>query len=119
MTDEQVQGLIDSLNEAKIALHEAQIEQLEAKEEVYNRQYDAVVTQIEMYKEEIQRAMEEIEETYDDELNKLQEQNEERERAIQLEDLLAAKRRANQEKERVYREGKIKTCALYKDSYIG
>lgn len=105
MTDEQVQNLIDSLNDAKIALHEAQIEQLEAKEEVYNRQYDAVVTQIEMYKEEIQRAMEEIEATYEDELNKLQEQNEERERAIQLEDLLAAKRRANQEKERVYREG--------------
>ena len=45
--------------------------------------------------------MDEIEKAYEDELKPLEQINEELERQAKLEDLLAAKKRAAQEKERV------------------
>ena len=49
--------------------------------------------------------MDEIEKAYEDELKPLEQINEELERQAKLEDLLAAKKRAAQEKERVFRQG--------------
>lgn len=117
LTDEQVQNLVDQLNDVTVALHEAQMQMLEDQKNYKESQYNALVSKVQEYITELEDAMDEIEKAYEDELKPLEQANEERERAIKLEELLAAKKRAAQEKERVYREGKLN--ALIKDSYIG
>lgn len=105
LTDEQIKDLVDGLNEATVALHEAEINALEDKTELQEKQYDAIVYRINLYKEELQDAIDAIEDAYEDEIKPLEDANKERERAIELENLLLAKKNANKEKERVYREG--------------
>lgn len=105
LTDEQIKDLVDGLNEATIALHEAKINALEDKTELQEKQYDAIVYRINLYKDELQDAIDAIEQAYEDEIAPLQKANEERSRAIELENLLLAKKNANKEKERVYRQG--------------
>lgn len=105
LTDEQIKDLVDGLNEATIALHEAKINALEDKTELQEKQYDAIVYRINLYKDELQDAIDAIEQAYEDEIKPLEDANKERERAIELESLLLAKKNANKEKERVYRQG--------------
>lgn len=105
LTDEQIKDLVDGLNEATVALHEAKINALEDKTELQEKQYDAIVYRINLYKEELQDAIDAIEQAYEDEIKPLEDANKERERAIELENLLLAKKNANKEKERVYRQG--------------
>lgn len=105
LTDEQIKDLVDGLNEATIALHEAKINALEDKTELQEKQYDAIVYRINLYKDELQDAIDAIEQAYEDEIKPLEDANKERERAIELENLLLAKKNANKEKERVYRQG--------------
>ena len=104
LTDEQIKDLVDGLNEATVALHEAKINALEDKTELQEKQYDAIVYRINLYKDELQDAIDAIEKAYEDEIAPLQKANEERSRAIELENLLLAKKNANKEKERVYRQ---------------
>lgn len=101
LTDEQIKDLVDGLNEATVALHEAKINALEDKTELQEKQYDAIVYRINLYKDELQDAIDAIEKAYEDEIAPLQKANEERSRAIELENLLLAKKNANKEKERV------------------
>ena len=101
LTDEQIKDLVDGLNEATVALHEAKINALEDKTELQEKQYDAIVYRINLYKDELQDAIDAIEQAYEDEIAPLQKANEERSRAIELENLLLAKKNANKEKERV------------------
>lgn len=105
LTDEQIKDLVDGLNEATVALHEAKINALEDKTELQEKQYDAIVYRINLYKEELQDAIDAIEQAYEDEIKPLEDANKERERAIELENLLLAKKNQEREKERVYREG--------------
>lgn len=105
LTDEQIKDLVDGLNEATVALHEAKINALEDKTELQEKQYDAIVYRINLYKDELQDAIDAIEQAYEDEIKPLEDANKERERAIELENLLLAKKNANKEKERVYRQG--------------
>ncbi len=105
LNDDQINELVDGLNEAVISLHEAKINRGESIKELQEKQYSAAIAQIDIYKQEIQDAIDAIEYAYDKEYNKIKENNVERERAIKLEDLLAAKKKAAQEKERVYVEG--------------
>ena len=105
MTDEQIQDLVDQLNEVVVALHEAQIEMRENIRDFQDTQYDAIVSKVEEMKQELQDEIDALEDEYDDLIKPLQEANDERERAIELEDLLRAKQDAYKEKERVYREG--------------
>ena len=105
LTDEQIKDLVDGLNEATIALHEAKINALEDKTELQEKQYDAIVYRINLYKDELQDAIDAIEQAYEDEIKPLEDANKERERAIELENLLLAKKNQEREKERVYREG--------------
>lgn len=104
LTDEQIKDLVDGLNEATVALHEAKINALEDKTELQEKQYDAIVYRINLYKDELQDAIDAIEKAYEDEIAPLQKANEERSRAIELENLLLAKKNTNKEKERVYRQ---------------
>lgn len=106
LTDEQVQNLVDQLNDVTVALHEAQMQMLEDQKNYKESQYNALVSKVQEYITELEDAMDEIEKAYEDELKPLEQANEERERAIKLEELLAAKKRAAQEREKVYREGK-------------
>ena len=101
LTDEQIKDLVDGLNEATVALHEAKINALEDKTELQEKQYDAIVYRINLYKDELQDAIDAIEKAYEDEINPLERANQERERALELENLLLAKKNANKEKERV------------------
>ena len=101
LNDDQINELVNGLNEAVISLHEAKINRGESIKELQEKQYSAAIAQIDIYKQEIQDAIDAIETAYDKEYNKIKENNTERERAIKLEDLLAAKKKAAQEKERV------------------
>ena len=105
LNDDQINELVDGLNEAVISLHEAKINRGESIKELQEKQYSAAIAQIDIYKQEIQDAIDAIEYAYDKEYQRIKENNTERERAIKLEDLLAAKKKAAQEKEKVYREG--------------
>ena len=87
MTDEQIQNIVDSLNEATLNLKQAQIDNLKDQTDLQSKQYDA------------------IEKAYEDEIKPIQDINDELERQGKLEDLLAAKKAAQREKERVFREG--------------
>lgn len=101
LTDEQVQDLVNQLNDITVALHEAQIQLLEDQKAYKESQYNALVSKVQEYITELEDAMDEIEKAYEDELKPLEQINEELERQAKLEDLLAAKKRAAQEKERV------------------
>ncbi len=119
LTDDQIKDLVDGLNEATVALHEAKINALEDKTELQEKQYDAIVYRINLYKDELQDAIDAIEKAYEDEIKPLEDANKERERAIELENLLLAKKNQEREKERVYRKriGWVK-CTPMMD-YIG
>ena len=105
MTDEQIQNIVDSLNEATLNLKQAQIDNLKDQTDLQSKQYDAIVYRINLWKDEIQDAIDAIEKAYEDEIKPIQDINDELERQGKLEDLLAAKKAAQREKERVFREG--------------
>ena len=119
LTDDQIKDLVDGLNEATVALHEAKINALEDKTELQEKQYDAIVYRINLYKDELQDAIDAIEKAYEDEIAPLERANQERERAIELENLLLAKKNQEREKERVYRKriGWVKCTPMV--DYIG
>ena len=111
MTDEQIQNIVNSLNEATLNLKEAQIDNLKDQTDLQSKQYDAIVYRINLWKDEIQDAIDAIEKAYEDEIKPIQDINDELERQGKLEDLLAAKKAAAKEKERVFREGE-RQCPL-------
>lgn len=114
-TDAQRIEAMEKINELTLAMHQEEVNKRKAMDEMYNSQYDAIVYRINLWKDEIQDAMDKINQEYDDMLGKLQDANDERDRAIELEDLLLAKQNASKEKERVYREG----IHMPLNSYIG
>lgn len=112
MTDEQIQNIVDSLNEATLNLKQAQIDNLKDQTDLQSKQYDAIVYRINLWKDEIQDAIDAIEDAYEDEIKPIQDVSDELERQAKLEDLLAAKKAAAKQKERVALN------ALYKNGYI-
>jgi len=104
MTDEQIQNIVDSLNEATISLKEAQIDNLKDQTDLQSKQYDAIVYRINLWKDEIQDAIDAIEKAYEDEIKPIEDINDALERQGKLEDLLAAKKAREKEKERVFRQ---------------
>ena len=104
-TDDQIKELVNGLNEATISIQEAKIAQQEDIIDLQEKQYEAIVYRINLYKDELQKSIQDIEDAYEAEVKPLEDINDELERQIQLEDLLAAKKNAAKEKERVYREG--------------
>lgn len=112
MTDEQIQNIVDSLNEATLNLKQAQIDNLKDQTDLQSKQYDAIVYRINLWKDEIQDAIDAIEKAYEDEIKPIQDVSDELERQAKLEDLLAAKKAAAKQKERVALN------ALYKNGYI-
>ncbi len=104
MTDEQIQNIVDSLNEATLNLKEAQIDNLKDQTDLQSKQYDAIVYRINLWKDEIQDAIDVIEKAYEDEIKPIEDINDALERQGKLEDLLAAKKAREKEKERVFRQ---------------
>lgn len=104
MTDEQIQNIVDSLNEATLNLKEAQIDNLKDQTDLQSKQYDAIVYRINLWKDEIQDAIDAIEDAYEDEIKPIEDINDALERQGKLEDLLAAKKAREKEKERVFRQ---------------
>ena len=107
MTDEQVQDLVNQLNDVTVALHEAQISLREEIQQYQENQFSALEWKVQQIIGELEDEMDKIDEAYEPILEDLENANKERERAIELEDLLANKLNKEKEKERVYREGKI------------
>lgn len=104
-TDGQIKELVNGLNDTVVSIQEAKIAKQEELIALQEKQYDAIVYRINLYKDELQKDIDDIEEAYEKEIKPLEDINDELERQIQLEDLLAAKKNAAKEKERVYREG--------------
>lgn len=107
MTDEQVQDLVNQLNDVTVALHEAQINLREEIQQYQENQFSALEWKVQQIIGELEDEMDKIDDAYEPILEDLENANKERERAIELEDLLANKLNKEKEKERVYREGKI------------
>ena len=80
MTDEQIQNIVDSLNEATLNLKEAQIDNLKDQTDLQSKQYDAIVYRINLWKDEIQDAIDAIEKAYEDEIKPIQDVSDELER---------------------------------------
>ena len=80
MTDEQIQNIVDSLNEATLNLKQAQIDNLKDQTDLQSKQYDAIVYRINLWKDEIQDAIDAIEKAYEDEIKPIQDVSDELER---------------------------------------
>ena len=107
LTDEQIQDLVNQLNDVTVALHEAQISLREEIQQYQESQFSALEWKVQQIIGELEDEMDKIDEAYEPILEDLENANKERERAIELEDLLANKLNATKEKERVYRQGRI------------
>lgn len=108
LTDEQIQNLVDQINDINVKLHENQITVAEEIKNKQEEQFEAIKSKVEEYKDAIQDQIDALEEAYQNEVKPLQEANDERERALTLEEKLLAIKRKEQERERVYRQGKRK-----------
>ena len=106
LTDEQIQELVDQLNDASTALMEAQINMREEIQSYQESQFSAVEWAVENIIDDLQDEIDKLDDAYEPILKDLEDANDERERAVELEDLLQQKLNASKEKERVYREGK-------------
>ena len=95
---------MDQLNEATIAIHEANIQMAEDIKAYQESVFDAVVWKVQQYIDEIEDAKDEINDYYDDLLDDLEDEADARDRnaeLIELENNLLTAR----EGARVYREG--------------
>ena len=101
LTDEQIQDLVDQLNDASTALMEAQIDMREQIQEYQESQFSAVEWAVENIIDDLQDEIDKLDDAYEPILKDLEDANDERERAVELEDLLQQKLNASKEKERV------------------
>ena len=101
LTDEQIQELVDQLNDASTALMEAQINMREEIQSYQESQFSAVEWFVEGIIDDLNDEIEKLDDAYEPILEDLENANDERERAIELEDLLQQKLNTSKEKERV------------------
>ena len=101
LTDEQIQELVDQLNDATTALMEAQISMREEIQTYQESQFSAVEWFVEGIIDDLNNEIEKLDDAYNPILEDLEDANDERERAIELEDLLQQKLNTTKEKERV------------------
>ena len=85
---------------------EAQINMREEIQSYQESQFSAVEWAVENIIDDLQDEIDKLDDAYEPILKDLEDANDERERAVELEDLLQQKLNASKEKERVYREGK-------------
>ena len=101
MTDDQVRDLVNQINEVTQALYDAQVQMHQDIQDYQENVYDAIVNTVTRYKEEIEEARDDLMDSYDEEIDKLNDINDERQDAIDLEEVLQNLEDARNEKQRV------------------
>ena len=107
MTDDQIKDLVDQLNDATEAIYEAQIQKREDTKARQESIYSALVNQVQRYIDEIEDAKDAVEEAYKEPIQGMEDYNKALERTNKLLELQKNLQTATQEKQRVYREGKV------------
>lgn len=105
MTDEQIQEWVNKYNEAIQALKQAQEDALQDTIDYQDNQFNALVDWIEEQKENIEDLKDEVQDYYDDLIDDLEKENDARDRTNELIELQQNLLNAQNEKQRVYREG--------------
>lgn len=109
LTDKQIEDIVDKANSAIKTIHENAIQRLEDIKQYQESTYNALVNEVNRYIKQLQKQKEIVEDAYDTELDKLQDKEDAIERTNKLLELQNNLQNAQQEKQRVYREGK-KNC---------
>ena len=106
LTDKQIEDVVDKANNAIKAIHDNAIQRLEDIKQYQDATYNALVNEVNRYIKQLQKQKEIVEDAYDTELDKLQDKEDAIERTNKLLELQNNLQNAQQEKQRVYREGK-------------
>ena len=84
---------------------DSRLEELQAKQSFYNEQYSAMTFMVNEYTTALSEEKERVSDYYDEEIRKLQQVNDSKERSIKLTELQNNLENAQKEKKRVYRAG--------------
>ena len=84
---------------------DSSLEELQAKQSFYNEQYGAMTFMVNEYTDALNEEKERVSDYYDEEIRKLQQVNDSKERSIKLTELQNNLDNAKKEKKRVYRAG--------------
>lgn len=105
LTDEQIQEVVDKWNEALKTIHDNAIARLNDIKDYQEATYSALVNEVQRYIKQIEKQKEIVEDAYDTELKKLQDKEDAIERTNKLLSLQNNLQNAQQERQRVFREG--------------
>ena len=105
LTDEQIQEAVDKWNDAIKQIHENAIARLNDIKDYQESTYSALVNEVNRYIKQIEKQKEIVEDAYDKELEKLQDKEDAIERTNKLLELQNNLQNAQNERQRVYREG--------------
>ena len=117
LTDAQIEELVAKYNDAMKQIRDNEVQLREDIKDYQESVYSALVNEVGRYKDQLEKQKELVSKYYDEELEKLQDKEQSIARTNNLIELQNRLLSAQQEKERVYREGK--KSALYKENYIG
>ena len=93
------------LAEIEKQIIDSKLEELQAKQSFYNEQYNAMTFMVNEYTQALTEEKERVSDYYDEEIRKLQQVNDSKERSIKLTELQNNLENAQKEKKRVYRTG--------------
>lgn len=113
LTDEQVQELVDKYNEAAVEVHQAMIDQMQDTVDYQDALYNAVVDEVNDIIFNLEKQKELTEEMYDDEIESLQKKEDSITRSNELLEKQKALQDALNDRQRVYRSGKIMPMTNY------
>lgn len=105
LDEETRKQYIQELNDAIRKKHNLDVQELQDKLDLRNKQYEALTWQVNEYIDLIEEEKEDVSDRYDEEIKKLQKVNDSKERTIELTQLLDNLENARKEKKRVYRTG--------------
>ena len=105
LTDKQIEDIVDKANSAIKTIHENAIQRLEDIKQYQESTYNALVNEVNRYIKQLQKQKEIVEDAYDTELDKLQDKEDAIERTNKLLSLQNNLQNAQQERQRVFRQG--------------
>lgn len=105
LSEEDREETFDRLNELYSKKHDAEINETEALVDYYDDVYDALQYRVDEYIDDLNLEKEAVSERYDEEIEKLTQVNEDKERSIKLSELQQKLDNAEKQKKRVYRAG--------------
>lgn len=113
LTDEQVSEIVEKYNEAAVEIHQAMIDQMQDTVDYQDTLYNAVVDEVNDIIFNLEKQKELTEEMYDDEIESLQKKEDSIQRTNDLLEKQKALQDALNDRQRVYRAGKIMPMTNY------